>query len=189
MMLTRRFVEAVEYAAHAHLGQVRKGTDIPYLSHLLAVSAMVIEQGGSEDEAVAALLHDVVEDQGGLPRLLDVRDRFGDRVGDLVEACTDYAVGGARDPWVVRKRRYVERISEMAEAERRISLADKLHNARSILRDHRQHGDAVWERFNAGRDDQLWYYRSLAEAFAAVSDSPVVIELQEVVAELEVRSG
>jgi (p)ppGpp synthase/HD superfamily hydrolase len=188
-MLTRRFVEAVEYAAHAHAGQVRKGTDVPYLSHLLAVAAQVIEDGGAEDEAVAALLHDVVEDQGGWPRLLDVRERFGDHVGDLVEACTDYDVTGERDPWPVRKERYLAHIAEMSEPVRRISLADKLHNARSILRDHREVGEAVWERFNAGRAAQLWYYRALADAFATWSTSPSVADLEAAVAELEARSG
>jgi (p)ppGpp synthase/HD superfamily hydrolase len=188
-MLTRRFVDAVEYAAHAHAAQTRKGTDIPYLSHLLAVAALVLEDGGSEDDAVAALLHDVVEDQGGWSRLFDVRDRFGDHVGDLVEACTDYDVKTDRDPWPERKQRYVDHIAEMPEAVRRISLADKLHNARTILRDHRAHGEQVWERFNAGRDAQLWYYRALADAFAAVSDSPSVVDLQMTVAALETAAA
>jgi (p)ppGpp synthase/HD superfamily hydrolase len=180
-----RYAAAVAYAADAHGSQPRKGTTVPYLSHLLSVSALVMEDGGSEDEAIAGLLHDTVEDQGGAKPLDDIRQRFGERIAALVEACTDYDVDGERDPWPQRKRRYLEHIGEMPADVRRISLADKLHNARAILRDYRQHGEALWGRFNAGRHDQLWYYRELAEAFARHSGSPLAAELGAVVAELE----
>lgn len=185
--LTRRFTEALDYAASAHAGQLRKGTQLPYVTHLLGVAALVLDDGGTETEAVAALLHDVVEDQGGHERLLDVRARFGHEVGDIVEACTDYDVTGARGPWRARKETYVAHIADMPAAVRRVSLADKLHNARAILRDYRLHGEALWERFNAGGEAQRWYLRALADAFARASDSPMVADLEAAVAELEER--
>lgn len=186
--VTRRFTEALEYAAAAHGGQLRKGTELPYISHLLSVAALVLDDGGSETEAIAALLHDVVEDQGGdddgRERLRDVRTRFGDAVGDIVEACTDYDTSGERGPWRERKEAYVAHIPAMAPAVQRVSLADKLHNARAILRDYRIHGEALWERFNAGGDNQRWYLNALSTAFAEASDSPMVTELQSAVADL-----
>ncbi|MGI8874333.1 MAG: HD domain-containing protein [Egibacteraceae bacterium] len=183
--LTARLAEAFAYAAAAHAGQLRKGTALPYVSHLLSVAALVLDDGGSETEAIAALLHDVVEDQGGHERLLDVRTRFGDAVGDIVAACTDYDTTGERGPWRQRKEAYVAHIPAMPPAVRRVSLADKLHNARAILRDYRLHGEAVWERFNSDGADQRWYLGALTEAFAEASDSPMVDDLRLTVAELE----
>jgi (p)ppGpp synthase/HD superfamily hydrolase len=192
--LTRRFTEAVDYAVIAHAGQVRKGTDLPYVSHLLTVAATVLDDGGSEDEAIAGLLHDVVEDQGehedgGRARLADVRSRFGDAVAEIVDGCTDFEVGAERAEWRPRKEAAIAHIAAMSPSVRRVSLADKLHNARAILRDLRRHGDAVWARFNAGRAEQLWYHRALADAYAEVSDSPLVDDLLAVVEELEARAG
>ena len=178
------FAEAVAYAADAHAAHPRKGTTVPYLSHLLAVAALVMEDGGSDDEASAAVLHDAVEDQGGKRRLDDIRDRFGDRVADLVDACTDYDVDGDRADWRPRKRAYIDHIGQMPAAARRISLADKLHNARCILRDYRKVGEELWARFDPD-SDQLWYYRALTEAFTKHADGPLVTELQATVAELE----
>lgn len=182
--LTGRFTDAVAYAAAAHAGQRRKGTDLPYVSHLLSVAALVLDDGGSETEAVAALLHDVVEDQGGHERLLDVRARFGGEVADIVAACTDYDTTGNRGPWRQRKERYVAHIATMPPAARRVSLADKLHNARAILRDYRTHGEAVWDRFSTDGAGQRWYLRALTDGFAG-SDSPMAADLEMTVAELE----
>ena len=178
------FAEAVAYAADAHAERVRKGSCVPYLSHLLAVAALVMEDGGSDEEAIAAVLHDAVEDQGGTRRLDDIRERFGDRVAGLVDACTDYDVHSDRDDWRPRKRAYIDHIGQLSAEARRISLADKLHNARCILRDYRELGEALWDRFNPD-SDQLWYYRALAEAFTDHADGPLVTELRETVAELE----
>jgi hypothetical protein len=180
-----RFATAVRYAAGVHAGQVRKGSTVPYLSHLLSVAALVMEAGGTMDEAIAALLHDAVEDQGGKPRLEDIRARFGQSVAELVDACTDYDVEGDRGPWTQRKRAYVAHIEHMDAAARRVSLADKLHNARCILRDYREIGDALWERFSAGGEAQLRYYRALADAFAEHEGGPLAAELEHTVAELE----
>jgi (p)ppGpp synthase/HD superfamily hydrolase len=181
--LTRRFTEALDYAVAAHAGQLRNGTQLPYVSHLVSVAALVLDDGGDETQAIAALLHDVVEDQGGAPRLDDVRARFGAEVAAIVEACTDYDLGGERGPWRQRKQAYVDHIADMPPEVLRVSLADKLHNARAILRDYRADGEELWSRFTDG--DQPWYYRSLADAFARASDSPMVADLELTVGELE----
>jgi (p)ppGpp synthase/HD superfamily hydrolase len=180
-----RLVGALVYALQAHEGQVRKGTDIPYSSHLLGVCSLVMEDGGGETEAIAALLHDAAEDHGGRERLEDIRRRFGARVADIVEACTD-TFEDTKPPWGERKEAFIERLgAETDEGVLRVELADKLHNARAILRDYRQIGDELWARFTADPDGILWYYRSLLDAFRTVSHSPMVEELGEVVTELE----
>jgi (p)ppGpp synthase/HD superfamily hydrolase len=180
-----RLGEAFAYALTTHRGQVRKGTEIPYVAHLLGVCSLVMEDGGDEAEAIAALLHDAAEDQGGWARLEDIRKRFGDRVAAIVEACTD-SFEEPKPPWRGRKEAYVAHIrSSRDQGAIRVSLADKLHNARAILRDYRQIGDDLWDRFNAGPEEILWYYRSLLEGFQAVSASPMVEELGRVLAEVE----
>lgn len=182
---TGRFGEALAYALTAHQGQVRKGTKIPYVSHLLGVCSLVMEDGGDEAEAIAALLHDAAEDQGGRARREDIRTRFGDRVAAIVEACTD-SFEEPKPPWRERKEAYVAHVrGSRDQGALRVSLADKLHNARAILRDYRQIGDELWARFNAGPEEILWYYRSLLDAFRSVSISPMVEELGRVLAELE----
>ena len=157
-----RFEDALVYAAQLHGEQVRKQTEVPYVSHLLAVCGLVLEDGGDEDEAIAALLHDAVEDQGGAPTLAVIRDRFGDRVADIVDGCSD-TDQTPKPPWRERKEAYLAHLADPATTPSmlRVSAADKLHNARSVAADRRDAGEAVWERFNAGRDEQLWYYRSL----------------------------
>jgi GTP pyrophosphokinase len=182
--LTRRFEEALAYATGVHAGQARTGPSVPYVSHVLAVCALVLEDGGGEDEAIAALLHDAVEDGGGRPRLDDIRRRFGDRVADIVWACSD-SDETPKPPWKERKTRYVAHLREASPEARRVSCADKLHNARSILRDYRVHGERLWERFSASAEENLWYYRALLEAFRQPDRSPLVAELERVVAELE----
>ncbi len=179
-----RFIEAFEYAARAHAGQRRKAKDLAYISHLMAVAALVLEAGGDEDMAIAALLHDVVEDQGGQPRLREVEQRFGKRVAKMVSDCTD-ADTIPKPPWKQRKERYLAHLSQVSPESRLVSAADKVHNAREILADYREEGEKVWERFNGGREGTLWYYRALAKKFRSLDSNRLVRELDRVVGELE----
>ncbi len=192
-LLSERFFDALRYAAELHNHQVRKGAGAPYVSHLLAVASLVLEHGGSEDEAIAGLLHDAIEDQaqakGGAEVLrAEIRQRFGEPVLEIVNACTDAEVV-PKPPWRERKEQYLKHIAEHTDpAYHRVSIADKLHNARAILLDYRVHGDALWDRFN--RKDpasHLWYYRGLADAFRAADQTPrmLIDELDRVVSEME----
>ncbi len=183
-LLGDRFEQALQFAAAAHRTQVRKGSGIPYVGHLLGVCSLVIEDGGSEDEAIGALLHDAAEDQGGEPMLEQIRQRFGDHVAGIVAACSD-TFESPKPPWRVRKEGYVEHLGDQPESALRVSLADKLFNARAILRDYLLVGDNVWKRFQAGRDGQIWYYRQLAERFRVLLPGRMAVELSEVVDELE----
>jgi (p)ppGpp synthase/HD superfamily hydrolase len=190
-ILTERFDRALLYATHVHGGQVRKGTSTPYVAHLLAVAATVLEYGGDEDLAIAALLHDSVEDQGGKARLEDVRNRLGDRVARVVGACSDSLAdtgkGERKADWDERKKAYIAHLRTSDEDILRVSLADKVHNARAILRDLRKYdvGKSVWERFSQPKERSLWYYRSLAEAFCERLPGQLSNELQEIVSVLE----
>jgi (p)ppGpp synthase/HD superfamily hydrolase len=179
-----RFVEALAYATEVHSGQSRKGTNVPYVSHLLAVCALVLEDGGEEDEAIAALLHDAVEDRGGRPVLEEIRRRFGDRVAGIVRVCSD-TVETTKPPWKERKARYVEQVRTAPPDARRVSCADKLHNARSLLRDYRLEGERVWDRFSAPAEEQLWYYRSVVAALRQPGRTRLLDELEDVVGLLE----
>jgi GTP pyrophosphokinase len=179
-----RFEDALTYAAQAHREQIRKGSGVPYITHLLAVAAIVGEQGGSEDEVIAALLHDAVEDQGGQARLADIRARYGDAVADIVWGCTD-ADTIPKPPWRERKEIYVAHLADATPSIRLVSSADKLHNARSILSDLRALGPALWDRFTGGRDGTLWYYRALADTFLRLSPGPLADELARTVGEIE----
>jgi (p)ppGpp synthase/HD superfamily hydrolase len=168
-ILTDRFDRALLYAAYIHGGQTRKETGIPYIAHLLAVSATVLEYGGSEDIAIAALLHDAVEDQGGTPRLHDIRNRFGDRVADIVRDCSDSTSHGEKkEDWSTRKARYLAHLENVDDETLLVSLADKVHNARSILRDAKnpEIGRLVWDRFKKPKDQTVGYYARLAEVFS-----------------------
>lgn len=189
-VLGERFADALSYAADAHRLQVRKGVGIPYIAHLLGVAALVIEGAGedgalTEDLAIAALLHDVAEDQGGRARLEDVRARFGDEVARIVEACSDSLAEspGDRPPWRRRKQAYLDHLERADTAVLRVSLADKLHNARAIVFDHRVHGESLWERFNPEADAR-WYYGALRELFLRRLPGPQADELARVVEEL-----
>jgi len=185
--LSPRFEEALVYATHVHEGHLRKGTTIPYVAHLLAVCALVLEDGGTEEEAIAALLHDAAEDAGGAGRLAGIRQRFGERVAAIVAGCSD-TDQVPKPPWKVRKERYIAHLTRHADAStRRVSLADKVHNARAILRDYRVLGEQVWSRFNAPAEEQVWYYRALIEAFRQRGSGPLLAELEQVVDELERR--
>ncbi len=182
--LTTRFEQAFSFARQLHAAQKRKGTEIPYIAHLMSVAAIVVEDGGDEDEAIAGLLHDAVEDQGGRETLEEIRRRFGDRVAGIVEGCTD-AKTLPKPPWLPRKKSYVDHIRTAPAEIRRVSSADKLHNARAILADYRHEGERLWQRFKGGRAGTLWYYRALVQAFQAAGSGPVVEELDRVVTELE----
>jgi (p)ppGpp synthase/HD superfamily hydrolase len=179
-----KFEEALTYAARLHRDQTRKATGIPYVTHLLAVAAIVGEAGGTEDEVVAALLHDAPEDQGGEARLAEIRERFGAQVADIVAGNSD-TYQDPKPPWRGRKERYVAHVACAPHSVRLVSAADKLHNARSVLADLRCLGDDLWPRFNGGREGTLWYYRALVEAFRSAGSNPVVEELDRVVGELE----
>jgi (p)ppGpp synthase/HD superfamily hydrolase len=188
VMLTNRFDTALLYASQVHGGQKRKATTIPYIAHLLAVTALVLEDGGDEDQAIAALLHDALEDQGGRPRLDDIRARFGDVVAGIVEGCTD-AETIPKPEWVERKRRYIKHLRHASSAGRRVSLADKLHNARAILLDFRKDRDALWSRFNGGKGGTLWYYGCLVNVFQEVHAGPMTDELTRTVKSLYAEAG
>lgn len=201
--LTGRFTDAVSYAAVAHAGQVRKGTDVPYLSHLLSVAALVIEHGGDEVQATAGVLHDVVEDCGGLRRLEDVRAVFGEEVASLVDALSDAAPvdGAEKSPWKQRKEDYLTHLAKMVDTNHPavlVSLCDKLHNARAIVADASDAagpGVRVWDRFTGTATETAWYYRSVADACRrgelparAVAAFDAAVEELTVLAELAVSA-
>jgi len=175
-LLTDRFDRALAYASEAHRNQVRKGTSTPYLAHLLAVAALVLEHGGDEDQAIAGLLHDTAEDAGGEERLADIRDRFGDRVAAIVDACTD-TYQSPKPPWRHRKEAFLARLPTVPGDALLVMAADKVHNAGSILADLDEHGDAVWGRFSAPPPDQVWYYRSLAGVLGRLLPGPLTDRL------------
>jgi (p)ppGpp synthase/HD superfamily hydrolase len=164
-MLTSRYDEAFRYAHDLHRNQARKGTPIPYISHLMIVSAIVIEHGGDEDQAVGALLHDAAEDQGGQETLDEIRLRFGDAVAEIVHDCTDAWVE-PKPEWRPRKEAYLATLPKKPTRSLLVSLADKTHNAEAILFDYRALGDKLWQRFNGGADGTRWYYRSLVDVFS-----------------------
>lgn len=186
--LTEQLDAAFHLARELHARQARKRTDIPYLAHLMGVCSLVLEDGGSEEEAAAALLHDAVEDQGGPDTLARIREQFGDRVAEIVAACSD-TDEIPKPPWRARKEAYIAHIEHTEDASVvRVSLADKLHNVRSILFDLRA-GEDVFARFSASREETLWYYRELAAAFARKTASPMAAELGRVVDELTAHGG
>jgi (p)ppGpp synthase/HD superfamily hydrolase len=183
-MLGSRFRQALTYAARLHARQTRKGTARPYIGHLLGVTAIVLEHGGDEDAAIAALLHDAVEDQGGRPRLAEIRHKFGRRVARIVEGCSD-SFTDPKPPWRQRKEDYLRHIAKASADVRLVSAADKIHNSREILSDLRTVGDEVWTRFKGGKEGTLWNFRALVNGFHAAGSSPIVDELDRVVTELE----
>jgi (p)ppGpp synthase/HD superfamily hydrolase len=174
-VLTERFARAVDYARIAHADQTRKGTDIPYLTHLLSVASLVIEFGGSEDQAIAGLLHDTIEDCGEEHEAI-IRAQFGDAVADIVRACTDGTAEGKgmhttpeskRADWLKRKRDYLAHLAVAPEAVLLVSACDKLHNAMAVVRDMEDPfiGTKVFDRFTGGRDGTLWYYAAISDVF------------------------
>lgn len=179
-----RFTKALGLAYELHAGQTRKGSGVPYFGHLLGVTSIVIEVGSSEDEAIAALLHDAAEDQGGRETIERIRAEFGDDVAEVVESCSD-SLGDPKPPWTERKRAYLEHLEEASASALKVSLADKLHNARTIVVDYRDVGEELWERFNADRDQVLSYYRALAATFSRLTPGALATELAVTVGELD----
>ncbi len=183
-VFTRRFADALGYAARLHARQVRKRTGRPHIGHLLGVASIVIEYGGDEEMAIAALLHDAVEDQGGLPRLREIRKKFGARVARIVDGCAD-TYTEPKPPWRARKLAYIQRVAAEPAEVRLVSAADKLSNARETLHELRVHGDSVFEKFEGKKEGTLWYYRALVEVFRKADTNPLIDELDRVVTELE----
>lgn len=186
--LSKRFEDAFTYAHAGHHAHLRKGTDVPYIGHLMGVASIVLDDGGTEDEAIAGLLHDDAEDAGGRERLNDIRRRFGDAVAKMVEDCTD-SWTTPKEPWLERKARYIEQARTLAPSSLRVSAADKVHNAYAILRDLRNLGDVVWQRFNATPDDILNYYQKLIRAFREAGGGRLVDELERIVRGIERELG
>jgi (p)ppGpp synthase/HD superfamily hydrolase len=184
-MMSERFVVAVELANELHGDQIRKGTKVPYISHPLIVSGIVLQHGGGEDEAIAALLHDTVEDCGGKPVMVRIRKRFGDNIADLVDGCSETDIQ-PKPPWRERKDGYIESIKSANPSVRLISCADKIHNASSIISEYRKVGERVWDRFKANKTETLWFYTSIINAMRASGENrPILDELVIVVEELK----
>jgi (p)ppGpp synthase/HD superfamily hydrolase len=193
--LSSRFEEALVHVAQLHARQGRKGSRIPYLAHLLGVASIVLQYGGKEDEAIAALLHDAVEDQGGKAMREEIRAKYGEKVATIVDGCTDSDTF-PKPPWRQRKEQYIAHIFEASSSVLLVSAADKLENARAILKDHRAIGNRVWLRFKGRKDGSLWYYRQMVNAYRSAKNlsrdkrvGPLVAELDRVVMEIERRSG
>lgn len=182
-----RFLKAFLFAAEKHAGQVRKASRTPYIAHLMGVASLALEFGGDEDIAIAALLHDVVEDCGGAPMLKEVKRRFGSRVAKIVDGCTDTDMD-PKPPWRERKESYIRHLKNADADTRLVSAADKLNNVRSILSDYREVGESVWERFNGGREGTLWYYAALLRQFQRGKANRLIRELALAVQELEERA-
>ena len=184
------FERALAFATRLHARQVRKQTDIPYISHLIAVAGLVLEHGGDRDQAIAALLHDAIEDcpkdyPGGVAALrADIEAQFGSRVLALVEGCTDADTADKPD-WRPRKERYIAHLEHVSPDVLLVSCADKLHNARAIVADLRIMGEALFGRFNGGREGTLWYYQTLASVFQARGPAPLAQELGRTVATMQ----
>jgi (p)ppGpp synthase/HD superfamily hydrolase len=190
-ILGEDFYKALRHAAELHASHLRKATQVPYVSHLLSVTALVLEDGGTESEAIAALLHDALEDCADQITADEIEARYGPEVRRLVVECTDTPEafeGGEKPSWRTRKQAYIDRVA--SGHWNRVSLADKLHNARSILRDHRKDPAGVWDRFSVTREQTLWYYRELAGAYRkAGAESFLVDELERVVRKLHARDA
>ena len=182
--LSERFDNAFLLAHKLHRTDPRKDTQIPYVAHLLAVASVVLEYGGDEEMAVAALLHDAVEDHNDQISIEDIESQFGARVAQIVRDCSDSMVT-PKEPWEPRKKAYLARISTMTAESRLVCAADKLHNATAILRDFRNSGDAVFKRFNGGKDGTLWYQRQVTDALTKAGETALTTELNRVVTQLE----
>jgi (p)ppGpp synthase/HD superfamily hydrolase len=184
VQLTDRFRQALDFAFELHACQVRKGSGVPYISHLLGVAGLVLEDDGDEDEAIAGLLHDAVEDQGGAQTLQAIRERFGERVAEIVSGCSD-TDQIPKPPWQARKQAYLAHLRLADASTVKVSLADKIHNGRDILMAYHRFGPEIWGRFKGGRDGTLWYYRQLVCVFRERRNDALVDELDRVVSEME----
>ena len=191
LYLTSRFTSAIDYARHIHIER-RKGTDIPYMAHLLGVASLVMGEAGhagipvTEEMILAAILHDAAEDHGGLVRLKDIEHNFGSDVARMVEGLSDSLTEdpGKKQSWMERKQTYIHRLKEESADVRLISVADKLYNARAILEDYREIGPRIWERFKRGRQDQIWYFDELLNVYKSTGTCRIVDELERVINEL-----
>lgn len=182
--LSPKYLKALKYAYQFHHDQFRKGSRIPYFAHLLAVSGLVMEHGGDETESIAALLHDAVEDSGGLATLEIIRQEFGDQVASIVEACSD-STTSPKPPWRKRKEGYLKKLETASSSVILVSQADKLHNLRSICTDYRRDGKQIWKYFRGGKDGSLWYYHQLVQIFRKHGSTPMLTEIQNLLDELE----
>jgi (p)ppGpp synthase/HD superfamily hydrolase len=182
--LSDRFQEAFNFAFKLHRNQIRKGSHIPYITHLMAVAALVLENGGDEEEAIAALLHDAVEDQGGLETLEQIRSRFGESVAYIVKECSD-SFSTPKPPWRERKLNYLNKLESASPSVLRVSLADKLHNIRSLLSIYLQDGEEIWERFRGGKEGTLWYYHQLSRTFQLHGENIMLSEFNDVLNRLD----
>jgi (p)ppGpp synthase/HD superfamily hydrolase len=186
--LSPQFEKALIYATRIHGGKLRKKTRIPYIAHILGVAAIAMEYRANETEAIAALLHDAVEDCGGAKRLRDIELKFGKDVARIVEGCTD-TDQTPKPPWLERKKTYVEHVRHASMPIKLVSASDKLHNVRAILMDYRKEGERLWSRFNGGKQGALWYYRALVNSFNGKRMQPLVQELDRTLTELESLSN
>ena len=187
--LNEKFEQALVYATKLHQKQTRKGTEkIPYIAHLLGVTAIVLENGGGEVEAIAALLHDAVEDQGGMATLEDIRNKFGEQVANIVEGCSD-SFTTPKPPWKERKERYLSHLPHVSKEIRLVSIADKIYNVKSIIDTYRKIGEETWKRFNGGREGTLWYYQSVTNIYFSMEQDFLANELKRIVHELVVISS
>jgi (p)ppGpp synthase/HD superfamily hydrolase len=182
--LGKRFEEALIFANQLHTDQIRKGSNVPYISHLLSTAALVLQDGGDEDEAIAALLHDAVEDQGGEETLALIREKFGEKIAKIVDECSDTNVT-PKPPWKERKEEHIVRLQSASSSTHRVMLADKLHNARALLRRLRDQGDAAWEVFRGGKEGMLWYYRTAHEVLGKTNQGYLWQEFGRAIEEVE----
>lgn len=180
MKLTEKFETALIYATRLHANQYRKVSNTPYISHLLSVAALVLEAGGTEEEAIAGLLHDSIEDQGGKQTREEIRQLFGEQIVTIIDGCTECDTH-PKPPWQERKNKYLENIRQASPSIQKVSLADKLHNARSLLSDWQQHGDIIWQQFKAGKTSTLWFYQQLLQVYQANGSSAMVEEFAHIV--------
>lgn len=183
LKLTEQFESALVYATRLHAHQTRKISGVPYVAHLLSVAALVLEAGGTEEEAIAALLHDAVEDQGGKPIRDDIHQLFGETVLAIIDGCTEWDTP-PKPPWQERKQRYLNNLRSASPSVRLVSLADKLHNSRSLLADWLQYGDVIWTNFSAGREKTLWFYQSLVQVYHQTGSDWMTQEIERVVNQL-----
>ncbi len=179
-ILTHRFSDALLLANQLHAHQIRKGSGVPYISHLLGVTALVLEMGGNEDQAIAALLHDAVEDQGGENTLEVIRQQFGETVADFVIGCSDSQTI-PKPPWEERKQKHLAKLRHISLAVLKISLADTLHNARTIQIDRRRHGEEIWKKFSRGKSGTIWYYQNLWEIYQDRNSNAWSMELIDLI--------
>ncbi|MCJ8280561.1 MAG: HD domain-containing protein [Rivularia sp. ALOHA_DT_140] len=181
--LTNKFEQALIYATQLHVNQNRKVDKIPYISHLMSVSALILEAGGNEDEAIAGLLHDAVEDQGGKATRQEIIQKFGEKIIEIIDGCTESDIT-PKPPWRERKIQYIENIRNGSDSVKLVSLADKLHNARSLLIGYGNKGDKLWDYFSGTKEDKLWFYGELLEIYKQGRVNFMTVELERILDEL-----